>query len=227
MKSIIYRILNLKNGKAYVGSSNRGDLRLEEHRAKLRCGKHVNRHLQSSWKVYGEDSFIFEVIENVEKEENLIIREQYWMDFYAEFGLYNIRKVADRNTGISHSEETKSKLREISLNHFNENGHKPVYDFWVDKYGEDVANIKMSEYKRRHSDRVSGDRNPMFGKVGTLNPNLKKIVQLDKDGLLIKEWEGIIVASRELSIYAQNISECCLGKRKTAGGFVWKFSTIG
>jgi hypothetical protein len=33
----------------------------------------------------------------------------------------------------------------------------------------------------------------------------------------------VIIASKELSILSQNISECCLGKRKSAGGYVWKF----
>ena len=45
-----------------------------------------------------------------------------------------------------------------------------------------------------------------------------------KDGTFVRELDGIILASREMSILAQNISECCLGKRKSAGGYVWKFS---
>ena len=37
----------------------------------------------------------------------------------------------------------------------------------------------------------------------------------------IKEFKSTVEASKELKIY--NISECCNGKRKTAGGFIFKF----
>ena len=63
MESIIYRILNTKNNKVYIGSTNRGYHRLEEHKKRLKSGKHVNKHLQSSWDRNGENSFLFEIIE--------------------------------------------------------------------------------------------------------------------------------------------------------------------
>lgn len=225
MKSIIYKIVNTINGKVYIGSSNRGSLRLDEHRRRLRNGKHVNKHLQSSWNRNGEKSFLFEIVEYVEDVSILIEREQYWLDYYFEkFDMYNIRKTADRNTGVTHSEETLLLLRKISDKHFEENGHKPVYEFWVERYGEDIADKKMEDYRTKHSERVSGEKNPMYGKIGALNPNIKRIGQFMKDGTFVREWDGIILASREMSILAQNISECCLGKRKSAGGYVWKFS---
>lgn len=57
-----------------------------------------------------------------------------------------------------------------------------------------------------------------------ISMTLKRVKQLDKDnGELIKEWNGIILASNELKIDPGNISSCCRGKRRTAGGYVWKF----
>ena len=224
MESIIYRILNTKNNKVYIGSTNRGYHRLYEHKKRLKSGKHVNKHLQSSWDRNSENSFLFEIIEYVDDENNLIEREQYWLDYYFErCDMYNIRKTADRNTGLKHSKETLLLLKNISNKHFEENGHKSVYEFWLESYGKDIADEKMSDYKNKHSDRVSGEKNPMYGKIGELNPNLKKIGQFLKDGTFIKEWNGIVIASKELSIFSQNISECCLGKRKSAGGYIWKF----
>jgi len=224
MTSIIYRILNTKSNKVYIGSTNRGYHRLDEHKKKLQSGKHVNKHLQSSWDRNGEDSFLFEVIEYVKFENNLIEREQYWLDYYFErFNMYNIRKTADRNIGIKHSKETLLLLKDISNRHFKENGHKSVYEFWLESYGKDIADEKMKDYRIKHSERVSGEKNPMYGKTGELNPNIKKIGQFLKDGTFVKEWAGIVIASKELSIFSQNISECCLGKRKSAGGYIWKF----
>jgi hypothetical protein len=40
---------------------------------------------------------------------------------------------------------------------------------------------------------------------------------------LIKEWNDITQASKELNIYNSNISMCCKGKLKTTGGYIWKY----
>lgn len=225
-KMVIYKITNLLNGKVYVGSTIDRHVRWSEHRTRLLNNRHCNRHLQNSWNIHGVNNFKYEVIEYVDNIDELIQREQYWLDkiqsYNDEFG-YNIRKIADRNTGITHSDETKSKLRDISNAYFKKHGHKSIYSFWVDSYGVDEADKRMIEYKKRHSDRVSGERNPMYGKKDKDNPNIKKIDQFSIDGELVRSWDGIIIASRNLKILAQNISHCCLGKRKTAGGFIWRF----
>ena len=64
----------------------------------------------------------------------------------------------------------------------------------------------------------------MKGKLGSDNPSSKKVVQYDKQTLeLIKIWDSLSDVTRELGINTGNISECCKGKRKSAGGFVWKY----
>lgn len=51
----------------------------------------------------------------------------------------------------------------------------------------------------------------------------KVVLQLDKNGVLIKRHLTLMDACRETSINFQNISLCCNNKRKTAGGYCWKF----
>lgn len=51
----------------------------------------------------------------------------------------------------------------------------------------------------------------------------KPIIQYDKDGNFIKEWPSIRESSKQNNVNEQNISACCRGKIKTAGGFVWRF----
>lgn len=51
----------------------------------------------------------------------------------------------------------------------------------------------------------------------------KPILQYDKTGNFIREWPGVRKAEEETAIYNSNISRCCSGKLKTAGGFVWRF----
>jgi hypothetical protein len=48
-------------------------------------------------------------------------------------------------------------------------------------------------------------------------------MQYDLEGNIIKEYESQNLASRETKIQQGDISACCNGKQKTAGGYVWKF----
>lgn len=51
----------------------------------------------------------------------------------------------------------------------------------------------------------------------------KPILQYTKDGLFLQEFESIMEAERQTGIAQQNISACCNGNRKSAGGFIWRF----
>ena len=51
----------------------------------------------------------------------------------------------------------------------------------------------------------------------------KAVGQYSKEGTLIKVFNTIADASRELKIPTTNISKCCKGLRKSAGNFVWKY----
>ncbi len=49
----------------------------------------------------------------------------------------------------------------------------------------------------------------------------KTYYQYSLDGDFIKEWKGTESIVKELGINAGDISSCCKGKQKTAGGFIW------
>lgn len=51
----------------------------------------------------------------------------------------------------------------------------------------------------------------------------RKINQYDKNNNFIKTWDGIKMAENILKINNANISECCRGKRKIAGGYIWRY----
>lgn len=51
----------------------------------------------------------------------------------------------------------------------------------------------------------------------------KAVGQYSKEGTLIKVFNTIADASKELKIPTTNISKCCKGLRKSAGNFVWKY----
>jgi len=79
MKHVIYKIINLINGKFYVGSSTNHSERFRTHRNKLRSGTHHCAHLQAAWNKYGEDKFTFNVVEEIPESESLQAAEDKWL----------------------------------------------------------------------------------------------------------------------------------------------------
>jgi hypothetical protein len=56
---------------------------------------------------------------------------------------------------------------------------------------------------------------------------LKKIViQYDINNKFIKKFSSIIEASKKLNIDSSLIIKVCKNKRKTAGGYVWKYNNF-
>ena len=99
----------------------------------------------------------------------------------------------------------------------------------------DKMKIPMSEETRRkisdnHAD-FSGENNPNFGKHFSeeyrkkLSDSQPKnpVLQYSKDGEFIAEYNSALEAERKTGINNSNISQCCKGKRKSAGGYIWKY----
>lgn len=58
--------------------------------------------------------------------------------------------------------------------------------------------------------------------------NCKKVLQINKDtNEVIREWDGIADVERALKICNTNITQCCKGKRATAGGYKWRYAYGG
>lgn len=53
--------------------------------------------------------------------------------------------------------------------------------------------------------------------------NSVKVRQLDLNGNYIKTWNSMTEIKSTLNINYQGISDCCLGKKKTAYGYKWKY----
>lgn len=80
MKSGIYKITNLVNGKFYIGSSKNIEERWDNHKQYLRGKYHINPKLQNAWDFYGEDKFQFDVIEEVKPIQTLLFeRENHYI----------------------------------------------------------------------------------------------------------------------------------------------------
>jgi group I intron endonuclease len=118
----IYTIINKLDNKIYVGYAKDIYKRLLCHRSYLINNVHKNEHLQLAWNKYGEENFLFEILEECE-ERFLTSQEHYWVTILNtlnnKFG-YNIRPTHPHDKCKSNSEETK---RKISQKHIGKTIH--------------------------------------------------------------------------------------------------------
>ena len=110
-KSGIYMIQNLRTKDCYIGSSRNLAHRKIQHFSELRKGAHDNKRIQKTFNEFGEDSFIFIIIEEVQDKELLVVREQFWLDTVKP--KYNILLTAVNNS-ITRTKALEEKYKRHS-----------------------------------------------------------------------------------------------------------------
>ncbi len=68
----IYQLHNKVNGKRLIGSSMNLDGAYNSLQFQLNMGSHMNKALQADWKQHGEDSFVFEVLQRIKPQEEIL-----------------------------------------------------------------------------------------------------------------------------------------------------------
>ena len=77
----IYGIRNIINGMIYIGQSHNIHKRWIQHKYELNTQIHHNRKLQNAWNKYGENNFLFFVIEKC-KQNIINEKEIFWISYY-------------------------------------------------------------------------------------------------------------------------------------------------
>lgn len=222
------------NGKKYVGITHRKP----EARwgANGRCymrqcnGKYVQPRMAYAILKYGWDDvtheILFEGLTKEEAEQKEIELISFYRSNQRGFG-YNIENGGQVNKT---SEETRKKLSEINKGKPKSEEHKrklsiahmgighPLSEETKRKLSIAHMGRTFSEESRR---KLSESRKGKYG--GANNPSARRIVQYTKDGDLVKVWDYAKQASDSLGIHLGNLIQCCRGKHKSCGGFVWRY----
>lgn len=113
MNSGIYKITCLENGRFYIGSAKNFKKRWSRHLNDLRNNKHDNVHLQRAYNKYGRDGFSFEVVEECDIGD-LLILEQFYLDELKPYeGGFNIGKSVSGGDNLTHHPRRNEVIENI------------------------------------------------------------------------------------------------------------------
>lgn len=126
--------------------------------------------------------------------------------------------------GISKNNHRQTfKVHRLVALHFIPNiENKPEIDHInTDKTDNRVENLRWVTPKENSNNPIS-IVNKSESKKGVKNKRHQPVLQYDKDGNFIREWDTITEAETTLNI-THKIHYVCQGKRKTCGGYIWKY----
>lgn len=243
----VYVHENKINGKRYVGITK------QEPNARWHNGKNYedSPRLNNAIQKYGWDNFDHRIIaseltleEAAEMEKSLI---KIWMLQDDRFG-YNIKdggqggpikeetkkKIGNANRGRKASAETKKKLSEAHK------GRKHTIEEREKISKANKGKAKPEQWVLNRIGLNAGEKHHLFGKhlseetrekmsasrreyykthAFPVEPVRKSVKQIETGHV----FTSIEEAAKTLNICRSSISECCAGKRKSAGGFHWEF----
>jgi group I intron endonuclease len=122
--------------------------------------------------------------------------------------------------GKHHTEEHKKKISEILKGencywygkHLTEEHKKKISEKKKGKIASETSRKKMSE-SRQGIKYTEERRKKIITKYG------KKIINIDTG----EKFDCIAEAAQKYNIKKSNISSCCVGRQKTAGGYHWRY----
>lgn len=171
MIGFVYKIVNVKNNKCYVGSTTQLKIRFNNHYRELKTNNHSPK-FQNAWNKFGEENFYFAIIETfkVSTRNELYKQEQFWIDKLDSYKNGYNSKVKAKGFGVGeehpmfgrkHSKNTILKMQRAAK-------LRPKRKLSE----EHKAKISISSSRLKHSDETKeklrlknlGKNNPMFGK---------------------------------------------------------------
>lgn len=224
---IVYMHVNKVNGHVYIGITHHtnpyrrwgygGD-------KYLHCVKFMHAIQKYGWK-----NFEHIVLCKTSKDRAILI-EQTLISHYKKLGIcYNIANGGEGAEAMS--EETKQKLKKIKSKHPAMQGrhHTPEARAKISEAGRNRV-MKPSTRQLLEEKVWSKRRNvPIIRSKESIRKQAEKtsmaVLQLDLNGNALREFPSTRVADEFINNGKRHnhIADVCNGKRKTAGGYMWKY----
>lgn len=242
---VIYAIINLKNGKKYIGSTTNFSRRKYHHLNDLKNNNHHNIILQNSWNNNSPEFYKFIILERLNKTDDKFEKEQYWLDLYKSYDKengYNICKFAYGPHGTNNVKKVYQFDFSGNLINTFENctlagefckiGSGGIsacarekyrfYSGYIWSYTE-ILNPDRIVLANSPSKRTTVSKLKMSKKASERTDNKKIVLKYTLDDIFLEEYESLNDASRKNNISTGQLSDCLNGKWEKAKGFKWKY----
>ena len=84
---------------------------------------------------------------------------------------------------------------------------------------------RTEEHKKKISEANTGKHlSEEHKKKIRENTPSKSVIQYSKDGIFIAEYPSVREAERQTGCNNSHICDCCMGKLKSTGGYIWKYA---
>ncbi len=158
--------------------------------------------------------------------------KEVWKDIR---GLYpyqisSMGRVLNTKTGVIRKPKTTKKgYKFVSIKYKNYTIHRLVAEAFIPN-PENKPQVNHKDTNKENNcisnlEWSTNSENQLHAYKTGLHKNKRSsaINQYDLQNNLIKSWESMIEVERTLKIKYQDICQCCKGKRKTAGGYIWRY----
>lgn len=166
----IYKIINVVNNKFYVGSAVDFKRRKTRHFSELRTGKHNNRYLQNAWDKYGEQAFVFVVVEELQLDADLLAAENVWLkehvgrEYCYNLGVDATAPMLGMSGELSPTWGYKHTLEDKVIITTASTGRKQNAETIRKRVAHLIGKPKSAEVRAKISATLSGEGNFWYGK---------------------------------------------------------------
>lgn len=149
-----------------------------------------------------------------------------------------MRKYGCENFSIKIIDDCQSKEKLLELekyyiidlkSHVKNGGYNETFGGEAPMLGRNHSNKSKNLTSQKLKGRVSPNKGNKYSvemKKKMKESHGKSVLQIDKLGTIIKSYKTLTAANEETGIAVSNISGVCRGKKKTAGGFIWKYEEL-
>ena len=221
---IIYGWYCIPTSLWYIGQTIKEEKRFKTH-IKDAFNKRDNNIFHRALRKYGLENFVYCILEENVLRANLNMREMDWIEYYDSFySGYNLTLggggIKGKSSGMKgkpawnkgkidiYSEETKKKMSESHKGIKNYNYNKPR----TEETRKKISNANKSRVVTKETRKKNSESHK------------KKVNKYNLNGSYLQTYNSIIEAKTQ-NPKCDAISAVCKGKRRQAGGFIWKYAS--
>lgn len=219
----IYKVVNLINGKIYIGKTNDFEKRKREH---IVYDIDDNSYFHKALKKYGESNFEWSIIDYADTLEDINNLEKYYIRKYNTFKPkgYNMTKGGDGGSMWNARSVVCLELDGTFIEKYDSAGEAEK----IGGFCNSSVLVCCKNKNRTHQGKIFMfyDDYLKLGPKKYKKPEnvcMKKVVQCDLEGNFIAKFNSVKEASEKTNTGRSRISSVLTGRNKTANDFIFVY----